>query len=93
MSYAIKGQQHAHNLALYKAAPPSQSAGVSLASLTYVFIDKHLECLFSAAGGAITHLVTVPSTRARPGPHPLQTLISPIFPFPVLPVAVNAKYP
>lgn len=75
VSYALKGQQHAHNLAAYKFTPPSQSAQRALLSLGLVFLRTHIACLSARAGGDFTHLSVVPSTKGRIGAHPIDGLL------------------
>ncbi|BCY10909.1 hypothetical protein [Actinoplanes sp. L3-i22] len=93
ISYAIKHTQHAHNLAVYKAAPPSVQAKRSLSSLAIIFIAYHWECLTAALGGPFTHMVTVPSTRARAGVHPLNSIVASRLWLPALNPQANPRYP
>lgn len=75
VSYAIKGQQHAHNLAAYKFSPPSQSAQKALLALSLVFFRTHISCISNRAGGDFTHLCVVPSTKGRSGAHPMEGIL------------------
>lgn len=93
ISYAVKGTQHAHNLASYKFTQPSQGAQRALVSLGLLFLYRHRVCLEDAAGGRFTQLAVVPSTRARPGPHPLQSLIGLRTSLPVAAVWSTGLYP
>lgn len=93
IAYAIKRTQHAHSLAVYKATPPSAQAKRSLSSLAVMFIAFHWECLTGAAGGPFTHLVTVPSTRSRPGPHPLESMVAERVGLPALRPIANPAHP
>jgi hypothetical protein len=41
-----------------------------------LFASTHRSCLERVAGGGFTHVATVPSTRERPGIHPLRQIIT-----------------
>ena len=77
VSYAVKGGRHAGNLWRYKSGlPDAGAAGAALLPLLLVFLRDHGSCVWRAAGfGTPTHVATVPSTRGRPGPHPLQAML------------------
>jgi hypothetical protein len=75
ISYSPRTGQHHHNLWSYKADPPSVHARWNLLALLLLFLRDHLACVAKHLGGAPSHLVTVPSTRRRSGPHPLSELI------------------
>ena len=92
VSYAMKGGELAHNLWVYKSAlagaGPAQAA---LLALLLVFLRDHGSCVWRLAGGrAPTHLAVVPSTRGRPGPHPLQVLAAPVLALPWVHLAIGA---
>jgi hypothetical protein len=72
---------------------PSLGARRSLHALLVLFVRQHAHCLMDAAGGRFTHLVTVPSTRDRAGPHPLEELAVPALRLPVLAASSAARYP
>lgn len=61
------------------AGAVSAVAALSVLALLLVFLRDHGGCLWRRAGWQArpTHLAVVPSARARPGPHPLRTLIAP----------------
>lgn len=92
VSYAIKRTQHAHSLAVYKATPHSDQAIRDLSSLGVLFIAYHWECLTRVLGGPLTHIVTVPSTRARLGPHPIDTAVADRIGLTPLKPVVNPAY-
>jgi hypothetical protein len=92
ISYAIKGTQHAHNLAIYKAVQPSASARFNLSALGVMHLAYHWECFTSALGAPFTHIATVPSTRGRQGTHPIQQ-IADRFGLPSINATPNAIYP
>lgn len=92
ISYSIKGTQHAHNLIVYKAAQPSIPAQVNLSSLGIMYIAHHWDCLTRALAGEFTHVVAVPSTRGRQGPHPIEGIIAARIPLTVLRPVVNTAY-
>ena len=92
VSYAMKGGRLAHDLWVYKsalaAAGPAQAA---LLALLLVFLRDHGGCAWRLGGGAApTHLAVVPSTRGRPGPHPLQALAAPVLALPWVHLAIRA---
>lgn len=75
ISYAVKRTQHAHALAAYKSTP-SREIQTNLLDLLMLFITDHHQCVARAAHiDQWSHLAVVPSTRGRPGEHPLRTLI------------------
>jgi hypothetical protein len=92
ISYAIKRAQHAHNLIAYKATSSGQAIR-DLSSLGVLFIAYHWECLTRPLGGPFTHIVTVPSTRGRVGPHPIDTAVAARIGLPALTPATNPAYP
>lgn len=77
VSYAVKGGPHAANLWRYKSAGPAAApAAAALLSVLLVFLRDHGRCAWRAAGSAApSHVATVPSTRGRPGPHPLRAML------------------
>jgi hypothetical protein len=76
ISYSPDDGQHYHQLKVYKSpTSPNRLAQFRLAVLYAAFFNTHRNCLERAAGGAFTHVATVPSTRARIGIHPLQQII------------------
>jgi hypothetical protein len=92
ISYAIKREQHAFNLASYKRRPGSETVRADLLALVQVFIADHGRCLLNAARiPTFDGAVIVPSTRNRPGPHPLQLLIGTRLRLPWLRMSANAK--
>lgn len=94
IAYAIKRAQHAHNLATYKFSPGSQTAETALRSLGSLFLRDHMACLRRVVGGVgPLHLVMMPSTKGRQGPHPLDSMLGPIMQqVSRAPVNVNASY-
>jgi len=92
VSYSPRTGQHHHNLRSYKASPPSLRAKWNVLALLLLFLRDHLDCINTRAGGRRTHLVTVPSTRGIPGPHPLALLIGDRLGLPRLGARVNATH-
>ncbi|WP_432836364.1 hypothetical protein [Dactylosporangium sp. CA-092794] len=92
VAYAIKNGQHAHNLAAYKAPYPSRRAQFSLSALGLMFLRRHWQCLTAATGGALTHAATVPSTRGRSGPHPLETVLAGRVGLPLVRATASSAY-
>lgn len=75
IAYKVTRGQHSHNLWAYKEArPPVTEAQVHLSALLRVFLREHYPCLCEAAGGGFTGWTAVPSTKGRPGPHPVERL-------------------
>jgi hypothetical protein len=96
ISYSTDGpdDQHYHNLKIYKyPMAPNQRAQVRLAILYALFYEAHRICLERVAGGSFTHRATVPSTRQRPGRHPLLTIADFVHPdLPGVSATVNDAY-
>ena len=76
-AWAPKGSHLARDLWLYKSARPGAGeAGARLRALFQVFLHDHGERIWREAGMARpTHACVVPSSRGRPGLHPLQALL------------------
>jgi hypothetical protein len=92
ISYAIKGQQHAHALAAYKSAFPSGDVQTNLLTLLLVFLKDHQACIAKAAhADHWTHVAVVPSTKGRPGEHPLRALIGDRLPVPWTRLIANTE--
>ena len=93
LSYAIKGGRHAHDLWMYKSARPGAGAArAALLSLLLVLLRDHSGCTWRmAGGGSPTRLAVVPSTRGRPGQHPLETLAAPVLSLPWLRLGLGAR--
>ena len=76
-AWAPKGSHLARDLWLYKSVQPGAGeAGAGLRALLLVFLHDHGERIWRQAGMTRpTHACVVPSSRGRPGPHPLQALL------------------
>lgn len=92
ISYSPRTGQHHHNLRSYKIDPPSLPARWNLLALLLLFLRDHLGCVEEHGGGPRTHVVTVPSTRGRPGVHPLTELVGDRLGLPWLPILTSASY-
>lgn len=92
IAYGVKGEQHYQNLVAYKASNPAVGAKTRLRDLTLLFLREHWKCLVRSRG-ELTDLAIVPSTRGRPGPHPLASLVASRIPLRLVAVAANAAYP
>lgn len=92
ISYSLRTGQHHHNLRSYKGAARSEQARWNLLAVLLLFLRDHLDCITAATGAAPTHVIAVPSTRNRPGPHPLVDLVGPRLDLPWLPGSVNSAY-
>jgi hypothetical protein len=77
VAWAPKGSRLARDLWLYKSARPGAGeAGAGLRALLLVFLHDHGEQVWQQAGMTVpTQACVVPSSRGRPGPHPLQALL------------------
>ncbi|WP_063910032.1 ComF family protein [Herbidospora yilanensis] len=95
ISYAVKGQQHAHALAAYKSTFPSKEVQTNLLNLLLLFLADHHGCVERAAlVDTWTHVTVVPSTRGRQGEHPLRALIgSHLRAFPWVQLTANSRVP
>lgn len=92
ISYSPDNGQHYYQLKVYKSpTSPNALAHFRLAVLFTVFMGRHRQCLQRAAGGAFTHMAIVPSTRARPGVHPLRQIAE--LTNPGLPLVAGAANP
>lgn len=92
VAYSIRGEQHAHNLIVYKADRPSNQARYHIASLGALFLIDHWTCLTGAIGSPLTHVATVPSTKGRSGPHPLELILSRRTRLPAIDATANPAY-
>lgn len=92
IAYAVKSSQHAHNLWAYKSSPPVARAAADLSALLVVFLRDHGACLARIAGGALTLWGSVPSTRGRPGPHPVEGLVRGAVLLPRLEAEADVRY-
>lgn len=75
--YEIPSQLH-HILRHYKSGSYPQTAPtftMQVAAILGHFLALHGECIESAAGGGWDIITSVPSSKARPGDHPLTTAI------------------
>ncbi|MFB9834804.1 hypothetical protein [Actinoallomurus acaciae] len=92
ISYAVKREQHAFSLASYKRRPGSDTVRADLLALIQVFIADHGRCLLKAGRvSTFDGAVVVPSTRNRPGPHPLELLVGTRLRLPWLRMTANTK--
>ena len=72
------GQQLHHVLRSYKdSSVPSlrQGSKVAVAAILGRFLSDHAPCIRTATGAAWDGIVVVPSTRDRPGQHPLEAAL------------------
>lgn len=90
ISHATRGTQHAHNLRMYKDGTTGKgTARVDLTALLHFFLSRHGRCLALAAGSPPDAVAIVPSTRDRPGDHPLWRLAQPLRRLPRIDLRVN----
>ncbi|EEP73859.1 hypothetical protein MCAG_04186 [Micromonospora sp. ATCC 39149] len=92
ISYSPRNGQHHHHLRSYKSDPASAQARWNLLALLLLFLRDHLGCVARGMDGAPTHVVAVPSTRGKPGPHPLQRMVGDRLALPWLAAVPNPRY-
>lgn len=92
ISYSPRTGQHHHNLRSYKGVARSEQARWSLLAVLLLFLRDHLRCVTARTGAAPTHVIAVPSTRSRPGPHPLADLVGSRLDLPWITSSVNPAY-
>jgi hypothetical protein len=92
ISYSPRTGQHHHNLRTYKGSAPSLQARWNLLALLLLFLRHHMQCIAAAAGATPTHMITVPSTGGRSGPHPLPALIGTRLGLPALTASANPRF-
>ncbi|MFC4868851.1 hypothetical protein [Streptomonospora arabica] len=81
VTYRVRGNQHDHDLRVYKAAYASEAAKTRLLCLFWHFSKYHARCVQAQAGvGGFTHVAFVPSTKTARKSHPLQDLLAPVVP-------------
>ncbi|WP_449060488.1 hypothetical protein [Planomonospora algeriensis] len=94
ISYSIRKQQHNHALYAYKGSFDAPEARANLLALLLVFLRDHLPCLLDAAGtSSLTHAAVVPSTRRRPGEHPLKRLAGSHITLPWVDLVADPRHP
>ncbi|MEU8172262.1 phosphoribosyltransferase [Microbispora hainanensis] len=94
ISYAVKRTQHAYALAAYKGTVPSPEIQTTLLNLLLLFITDHHRCVARAAHvDRWSHVAVVPSTRGRPGEHPLRLLIGNRLRLPRVRLTANSALP
>lgn len=98
VAFAVKGSAHASRLWQYKSARVSAGtatrAALELLALLLVFLREHGGCACAAGGfDRPTHLAAVPSSRGRPGPHPLRALVAPYLTSPWAELAGRPGWP
>jgi hypothetical protein len=77
LTYAVAGQQSGYAMRGYKAQPPSSEHQRVVGLLLLLALREHTACAGVLAGGlSVTHWAVVPSLPARPGDHPLRSLIT-----------------
>lgn len=95
VAYAIRGRQHAHNLFMYKREHPDQQrASVELFALLYCFFAEHVSCFAGEPDADPPSVVTVvPSTKQRPGAHPLRRIVDTALPGARVELLANTEIP
>jgi hypothetical protein len=93
VAYADKGGYLARNLWLYKSARPGAAAArAEIQALLLMFLRDHWRCAWRrAADGGPTHVAVVPSGRARPGQHPLRSLLGDCISLPWAGLAIGQR--
>ena len=84
MTYAADATQAGYMMYGYKARTPLPEHRLVVMLLLQRALVAHKDCPQLIVGRPLTHWTTVPSTRSRPGPHPLHGLVGNFRPEPEL---------
>lgn len=76
LTYAVAGQQSGYVMRGYKAQRPVNEHVAIVIMLILLGLAVHEHCPAILGGTPVTHWTTVPSLPAKPGEHPLHTIIS-----------------
>lgn len=76
MTYAADGTQAGALMYGYKASMPQRENQIVITLLIHRALVTHRSCPATIVGAPVTHWATVPSTKRRPGPHPLHALVA-----------------
>ena len=98
LTYAVAGRQSGYVMQGYKAWPPVPEHRMIVELLVLLALARHTGCAERTGGQApvpVTHWATVPSLPARPGEHPLHSIVSRLAPGreAVLAAAEEVEYP
>jgi hypothetical protein len=76
LTYAVAGQESGHLMRGYKALRPVDEHRRVVGLLVGLALRRHAKCAGILAGLPVTHWATVPSLPAKPGEHPLRSLVA-----------------
>jgi predicted amidophosphoribosyltransferase len=80
LTYAVAGQQSGYVMRGYKAPAAPEEHQVIVTLLALLALSIHAPCPGLLAGRPVTHWATVPSFPAKPGEHPLHTIVKELAP-------------
>ena len=75
LSYAVAGRKSAYVMRGYKAKPPVAEHRMVVGLLLLLALQEHTNCAGTVTGMPVTHWAIVPSLPAKPGEHPLRSLV------------------
>ena len=75
LTYAVAGQKSGYMMREYKAQPAIAEHRTVVGLLLLLALCEHTICASAAAGLPVTHWAIVPSLPAKPGEHPLRSLV------------------
>lgn len=75
LTYAVAGQESGSLMRGYKASRAFTEHRLAVGLLLFIALHEHSECVGILAGIPVTGWATVPSLPAKPGRHPLRTLV------------------
>jgi hypothetical protein len=76
LTYAIAGTESGYVMRGYKARPPVAESRMIAGLLLILTLHEHMRCAGVMAGVPFTHWAIVPSLPAKPGEHPLRSLVA-----------------
>jgi hypothetical protein len=75
LTYAVAGEKSGYVMRGYKARPAVAEHRMVVGLLLLLALDEHTGCAGTLAGTPVTHWAIVPSLPAKPGEHPLRSLV------------------
>jgi hypothetical protein len=90
LTYAVSGQQSGYLMRGYKARSPVEEHRTVVTLLCLVGLSTHERCPAVLGEASITHWATVPSLPAKPGVHPLRSMVSSVVPGQEVPLIAAA---
>jgi hypothetical protein len=75
LTYAVTGRKSGYLMRGYKAKPPVAEHRMVVGLLLLLALQEHTSCVGTVTGKPVTHWAIVPSLPAKPGEHPLRSLV------------------